>query len=99
MPAFTGEVGTGGAGANRSHEQLVDDLSAVILLMQSLEDELVTCQETLIRHGTKLQNLDIAMQMVRAIAHVLQSDLGSQSQTLARLEDLRFACAQALGTP
>ncbi len=54
--------------------------------------------ETLERHGMKLQNLDIAMQMLRAVAGELTPDDGNGPVRIAKLEDLRVACAQALGT-
>ncbi len=82
----------------RSDEQLVDDLGAVVALMQDLESDLTSSDETVARHGLKLQNLDIAMQMIRAIERELSSADGSQAMGLARLKDLRVACAQALGT-
>ena len=87
------------AKAVRSREQLIDDLGAVVHLIQNLEDDLASSDETLARHGVKLQNLDIAMQMVRAIARELTPDLGGQPMSIAKLADLRVACAQALGTP
>ncbi len=52
----------------QSHEQLVKDLGVVVTLMQDLEDDLAASDETLERHAMKLQNLDIAMQMLRAVA-------------------------------
>jgi hypothetical protein len=64
----------------RSNEQLVDDLRAVIRLMQDL----------------KLQSLDIAMQMLRAVSAELTPGSGEQV-SLAKLEDLRVTCAKALG--
>ena len=36
-------------------------------LIEDLEEDLSSSADTLARHGVKLQNLDIAMQMVRAI--------------------------------
>lgn len=80
----------------RSHEQIVDDLAAVVRLMQDLGDDLAASEETLERHGMKLQNLDIAMQMMRAVASELTSGGASGSGSIARLKDLRVACAQAL---
>jgi hypothetical protein len=80
----------------RSNEQLVDDLRAVIRLMQDLEDDLASTDETLARHGVKLQSLDIAMQMLRAVSAELTPGSGEQV-SLAKLEDLRVTCAKALG--
>lgn len=81
----------------RSHDQLVDDLGAVVRLMQDLEDDLASCDETLARHATKLQNLDIAMQMLRAVAGELSTGANDGPSSMARLKDLRVACEQALG--
>ena len=63
--------------------------------MQDLEDDLASSDETLGRHGTKLQNLDIAMQMVRAVSGELTSGDGRQPLDIARLKDLRVTCSQA----
>lgn len=82
----------------RSSEQLVDDLGAVVSLMEGLEDELSSSNETLARHGIKLQHLDIAMQMLRAVARELSTGGWNGQAGMARLEDLRVVCAQALGT-
>ena len=80
----------------RPHVQLVDDLAATMRLLSDLEDDLASCDETLARHGMKLQNLDIAMQMLRAVAAELMPS-SNQRVSLANLEDLRVTCAKALG--
>ena len=84
--------------APRSEERLVDDLKDVARLMQDLGDDLASSKETLARHGAKLQNLDIAMQMIRAIGQELTSARQGKPICMAKLEDLRIVCAQALGT-
>lgn len=84
--------------APRSEEELVDDLGDVVRLMQDLEDDLASSSDTLSRHAVKLQNLDIAMQMIRAIAHELTSECDRKPVGLAKLRDLRAVCAQALGS-
>lgn len=58
----------------RSREKLIDDLEAAISLMQVLENDLTSSNETLARHAVTLQNLDIAVQMMRAIAAELSRD-------------------------
>ena len=80
----------------RTHEQLVDDLAATMRLLSDLEDDLAACDETLARHGVKLQNLDIAMQMLRAVSAELIPD-STERVSLSKLEDLRVTCAKALG--
>lgn len=78
--------------AHKSHEQLAEYLGDVVSLMQDLEDDLASSEETLGRHAGKLQNLDIAMQMVRAIAQ----EITGEAVTMAKLEDLKVVCAEAL---
>lgn len=87
-----------GAYEPRSGELLIDDLAAVLRLMQNLEDDLASSDETLARHGLKLQYLDIAMQMLRAIASELGSNGGRAQSNEAKLHDLRVTCRQALGS-
>jgi hypothetical protein len=83
---------------NRSSEaELLEGLSDVIKLLQSLEEDLSSSPQTLSRHGPKLQNLDIAIQMTRAIMHEFSSYPGNcEQRTWASLEDLRLVCALAL---
>jgi len=77
--------------------ELIEGLSDIIKLMQDLEDDLATSEKTLALHGPKLQNLDIAIQMTRAILQELTSqDSDAGQQNMATLADLRIVCAQAL---
>lgn len=82
--------------APQTQERLADYLADVVRLMQDLEDDLASSDDTLDRHGLKLQNLDIAMQMIRAIAQELTSEPGREVISMAKLEDLRVVCTQAL---
>lgn len=63
--------------------------------MQDLENDLSSSAETVARHAMKLQNLDIAMQMLRAVADEMRSG-GVPPLSDARLKDLRVSCAQAV---
>jgi hypothetical protein len=83
-------------GKARTTQQLVEDLDHLGRLLGDLEDNLSSCHHNLANHGVRLQSLDIAMQMLRAIA----SQLADPSEVAggASLQDLRAACAQALGT-
>lgn len=85
-------------GPSRSGTPLVDDLETVIRLLDDLENDLTSSGETVARHGMKLQNLDIAMQMVRAIARELSPAGSGEAASLAKLKDLRVSCEQALGS-
>ncbi len=80
----------------RSQHQLVEDLNAVSRLIQDVEEDLASSPDTVMRHAQKLQNLDIAMQMLAAVGRELKPNSRDQSRSLARLEDLRVACEQAL---
>ena len=91
-------VEQGFASENRSHGQLVEDLGAVISLIQNLGDDLASSDETLARHGIKLQNLDIAMQMLRAVSAELTPNNSTKLADLAKLKDIQVACAKALAT-
>jgi len=79
--------------------QIADDLGTVVCLIQQLEDDLAASDETLARHGEKLQNLDIAMQMLRSIARQFMSGADDQPSNAASLGSLRVVCARALGKP
>ena len=87
----------GNVGGGWTSYELVNDLGRVGTLLQNLEDDLSSSEATLERHGLKLQNLDIAMQMIRAIADVLKQSNDEGPDSVSRLDGLRTACEQALG--
>ena len=78
-----------------SREEIVEDLGTVYRLIDDLSDALADTPELVMEHATKLQNLDMAMQMLAALAQEVAAD-GGQRGAGARLQDLRTACAQAL---
>lgn len=78
-----------------SREEIVEDLGTVYRLIDDLSDALADTPELVMEHATKLQNLDMAMQMLAALAQEVAND-GGQRGAGARLQDLRTACAQAL---
>lgn len=78
--------------------QCISDLEAIVNLIQELEDDLASSVETMTRHEVKLQNLDIAMQMLRSIAQQLKWGSGGQPSPDASLDNLRVVCGQALGS-
>ena len=81
---------------HRSNELLADDLSSVVRLLQVLEEDLSHSPETLERHATALQNLDMAMQIVRAVAGRLTSDTGVERSRTTKFGHRRTACKQTL---
>lgn len=80
-----------------SGEQIAEDLGTVVDLIQQLEDELSDSHDTVARHGDKLQNLDIAVQMLRSIARQFASSVDDRSSDAASLSSLRAVCSKALG--
>lgn len=77
-----------------SKEEIIDDLGMIYRLMDDLSDALSDTPELVMEHATKLQNLDMAMQMLAALAQEVAGQ--GSSGVGARLQDLRTACAQAL---
>ncbi|MEO7541516.1 MAG: PilZ domain-containing protein [Sphingomicrobium sp.] len=76
-------------------EGLPQDLARVTLLLEKLGDALTDDPAVIARHGVALQNLDIAMQILAALGETM--DAGRGGAGVARLEDLRKSCQQALG--
>lgn len=83
--------------ASLTNDRLTEDLGMVSQLMEDLGDDLASEPETLMRHATKLQNLDIATQMLTAICNEIRATDQGDGSRMARLEDLRTSCGQALG--
>jgi hypothetical protein len=76
---------------------LVEDLDLIRGLLLDMEDHFSSCSHMLAHHGVKLQSLDLARQMLRAVTGEFVG-AGGLPDIGASLEDLRAACAQALGT-
>jgi len=93
---FTGKGERPELPASLTSDQLTHDLGLVSQLIEDLGDDLASEPETLMNHATKLQNLDIAMQMLAAICSELSADDGGDGSRMARIEDLRTSCDQAL---
>lgn len=94
---FTGRTDRPALPASLSTDQLTCDLSLISRLIEDLGDDLASEPATLMRHATKLQNLDIAMQMLTAICNEIGASDQGDGTRMARLEDLRTSCGQALG--
>jgi hypothetical protein len=75
--------------------RLAMDIQRVLTLIQSLGDDLANDKEVLMRHSAKLQHLDIAIQTLSAVANALSVSMVDEA-SLARLQNLRSGCAQAL---
>lgn len=78
----------------RPSHSLAGDLELALEIIQKLGEELAASDDTLARHGNKLQYLDIAMQMLRVVARELKPG-SSGREGVASLESLRTACTRA----
>ena len=85
------------AGAPQSL-QFGEDLRRVSRLIENLGQELANDTNILMQHGEKLQNLDIALQMVAVVADALSGSLDADAIS-ARMANLRASCAAALEPP
>lgn len=74
--------------------QLAEDLCGVSSLLRSLEDVLSSESDFVRRYGAQLQNLDIAMQTLGAIASLCRGDM--DPAIAIRLDGLRSSATQAL---
>jgi hypothetical protein len=78
-----------------SSVQLGEDLLCAARLIEDLGEHLSIDVETLVRHGEKLQNLDIALQTIAAVVQALKGQ-AEEGAVAARMENLRSSCAAAL---
>ena len=85
-----------GALARTVTGQLLDDLGMAVRLLEDLGNDLVRHPSTVSLHGTKLQNIDLATQVLTAIAKAMAAQAEGRTVSLAQLNDLRSSCAEAL---
>lgn len=78
--------------------ELAEDLRRVSRLIEILGDELTSDEAIVGRFGNKLQDLDIALQTITAVANSLAGGPDAAGST-ARLQNLRTSCAEALKRP
>ncbi len=74
----------------------VADLTRVSQLLENLGDILANDPAIVAQYGTALQNLDIAIQTLTALAEAMQADAPDRAACEARIAELRTSCAQAL---
>lgn len=77
-------------------QDLAEDLSRVAILLQMLGDELSDDTDVIIRHGARLQNLDIVLQTIVALEASIRCGPAEQQPMLVKLKDLRKSAVQAL---
>lgn len=73
-----------------------EDLRRVSQLLENLGDALANDPAIVTQHSAALQNLDIAMQTLIALAETMQANPPAGAASVARLDELRTSCAQAL---
>jgi hypothetical protein len=100
------ERNAGGADAGpQADYKLEDDLRLVADLLCNLKEDLSRSRDTVERHGSKLEHLDQAIEMlssadlVRRSRHQLAEELGAVFQLLVSLEDEVTAIRATVGRP
>jgi hypothetical protein len=78
-----------------SNIKVADSLKLVATMLSELEDELSSSQEILSAHGEKLQSLDLANQMLQALAEVV---VNANKSCAHKVNSLRVACRKATRT-
>jgi hypothetical protein len=76
--------------------RFAEDLTSVSQLLELLGDALANDPAVIAEHGLRLQSLDIAIQTLTALAQVLKADAKADPSSIARLDELRTSCAEAL---
>ena len=81
--------------APAAREEVPQDLRRVAELLAQLGDELAANPEIILQHGTALQNLDIATQVVDAVRELMTGH-DDPDHPLGKLAGLRRSADQAL---
>jgi hypothetical protein len=75
--------------------ELFLDLRGASKLLEGHCEELLSDPQALLRYGDKLQNLDIVLQTIGAVADMLAGQ-GDEQSIVSRLQNLRVSARQAL---
>lgn len=75
--------------------EIVDDLKRAFDLLSTLSNELADDRNVVLRHGSRLQNIDIVMQTIDTICLLLTSASSARTPLLAKLRSLRMSAVQA----
>ena len=81
---------------SQEQPQAAEDLERVALLLDCLGETLANDPALIAKHGIALQNLDIAMQTLNALAATMKAGPPADTATMVRLNELRTSCAEAL---
>jgi hypothetical protein len=79
-----------------SADQFIAGLESVFKQLIFVGDDLTSSMETIVIHGFKLQNLDLATQMLVEVFAEVVTGGGTHSHSGSKLHRLRLACEQAL---
>jgi len=82
--------------ATETADDLAQDLRRVACLLEHLGDELASDLVVAANYGVKLQNLDIAVQTLSALAETIRTVDPEPASNMARLDELRKSCTEAL---
>lgn len=88
QPAETG-AGTGDPAPGMLNSRLCEELGYVARLLEALGDELAEDRTVTVRHGAKLQDLDIAVQILGHVGSVLNADDPQAAIARIGMADLR----------
>ena len=81
---------------SKARPEVAEDLRSVAQLLENLGDTLASDPALVAQHGIEMQNLDIAMQTLNALAATMRNDAPADAASIARLDELRTSCAEAL---
>ncbi|QIK77982.1 hypothetical protein G7077_02700 [Sphingomonas piscis] len=83
-------------GSSLTRDHLVAQLRSVLRKLGGVGDDLVSSPDTVAEHGFKLQHVDLTAQLLSStiVAAALEADF--DPLTMARLQNLRACCKQAL---
>ena len=81
---------------SKARPDFAEDLRGVAQLLENLGDTLASDPALVAQHGIEMQNLDIAMQTLNALAGAMRNDAPTDAASIARLNELRTSCAEAL---
>jgi len=73
-----------------------EDLRRVSRLLEILGEALASDSSIVVKHGIQLQNLDIALQTLAALAETIERNDAECESKFDRLAELRISCAEAL---
>jgi hypothetical protein len=81
---------------SKARPGVAEDLRSVAQLLENLGETLASNPAVVAQYGIEMQNLDIAMQTLNALAATMQARTPADAASIARLKELRTSCVEAL---